>query len=417
MNKIILLYIQVFLLVFVFVLSTSAQEPFNRKKTLKEVRASIKSANYAQAETLLNKAITSFQEAKQDVEFYSLLMNVEHNLADAENRKIFLNSNPDTAKYFLYIYKVYKVGLSCDSLDRLPDEKGRLKLHYTSGISELLQFYRNNIKSAGKFFYKKQKYSDAFRYFDLFLQTINNVLITFPKNINPNSDSLDIARLAVHSAFNASEYKNVMKYLPKVIKDTTNYAAFCHIGSKSLMELGDTLRAIDFLYKGWKADPGREYFYITLVNYYIDRLQYDKAYEIVDTQLSGNPTNRRLWYIKGKCQQCMDSLDSAIVSYERAILILDSDAQSYSSIGNIYVIKAHQAYNTSDYKIGTNAYTRAKRQQTEYYKKALDNFELARKYAPDNTSLWLTGLSEVYFKLNMGKELKALEKIFPSKTK
>jgi hypothetical protein len=38
-------------------------------------------------------------------------------------------------------------------------------------------------------------------------------------------------------------------------------------------------------------------------------------------------------------------------------------------------------------------------------------YESARKFDENNQDLWLSGLRETYFKLNKGKELKALEKI------
>lgn len=385
-------------------------EGVNVSKIMKEARTAVKSSNFAQAESVLEKAMNSSDEARNDASLHFMLMNVEHGLVDAENRKIYLKNNPDTAKYFSYIYKVYKYGLSCDSLDRLPDRKGKVRPRYSSGISSRLLFYRNNVKSAGKYFYKKGKYSDAYKYFDLYLETMHNPLVCDVKDAKPDADSLDIMRLAVYSAYNSSAYSNVKKYISVVMEDTISYTTFCQIGSNASFALGDTLEAIDYLNKGWKADPSREYFYITLVECQIDRKQYDKAYTTVCTQLDRTPQNRRLWYIKGKCLQCMDSLDSAIASYERAVAIQNDDTLSYSSMGDIYVIKAQQTYHANNFKAGTTSYSQLKKQETEFYKKALGNYEKARSFAPNNPILWYEGLREVYFKLNMGKQLNKLEK-------
>lgn len=386
------------------------KEKINIKKLKKEARNAVKSTNFSQAESILEKAVAASTDAKSDAGLFNMLMNVEHGLADAENRKIYLKNNPDTAKYFSYIYKVYLYGLTCDSLDRVPDHKGRVKPQYTTNVSSRLVSYRNNIKSAGKFFYNKGKYAEAYKYFDLFISTLNNPLITSAKNARYDADSLSIMRLAVFSAYNSSDYESVMKYLDRVMEDTVAYATLCQIGSKTEMALGDTLKAAAYLYDGWRSDPMREYFYITLVEYYIDAKLYQNAYDIVADQLNINPQNRRLWYIKGKCQQCLDSLDAAIVSYEHAIIIQDSDAQSYSSIGDIYVTKAQRTYRANNNKVGTSAYSHAKTQETEYYRKALANYEKARKYAPNDPTLWYEGLREVYFKLNMGRQLNQLEK-------
>ncbi len=385
------------------------KQEVNMKKTMKEARAAVKSSNFAQAESLLEKAVGESAEARGDAAVHFMLMNVEHGLADAENRKIYLKSNPDTARLFSYIYKVYRYGLSCDSLDRLPDRKGRIKPHYSAGISSRLLFYRNNIKSAGKYFYKKGKYSDAYRFFDLYLSTMHHPLVCGAKDARPATDSLDLMRLAVYSAYNASEHHGVLKYIPTVMEDTVSYTTFCQIGSNTMFALGDTLSATGYLYKGWDADSTQEYFYITLVECQIDRKQYGQAYTTVSAQLERTPQNRRLWYIKGKCLQCMDSLDSAILSYERAVAVQNDDTLSYSSMGDIYVIKAQQTYRSNNFRAGTASYSRLKRQETEYYRKALENYEKARSFAPNTPALWYEGLREVYFKLNMGKQLNSLE--------
>lgn len=393
-------------------LTTVAQESeYNRKKTVREVRSNLKAERYAQAEDIIQKAMKAWTEADADLELNSLMLNTENALAAAENRKIFLNNKPDTAKYFSYIYKVYQYGVKCDSLDRLPDERGRVRTHYSSAIASNLLSYRNNIKSGGKYFYKKQNFKEAFRYFDMYMQTVHQPALVELKNFKPDVDTVEVALMAVYSAYSAADYPNVVRYLPTALLDSTDYAYVCQLGSRSYMELKDTLSAVDYLYEGWKADPRNEYFFVTLVDYYINRHNYDDAYNIISAQLDEDPNNHRLWYIYGKCQQCMDSIDSAIESYKHAVAIRPDDAMSYSSLGNIFIDKARIAYNVNNYTVGTRAYTRAKQEQDALYDEARVYLEKARQYSPEDTSLWLSSLSEVYYKLNMGDELKALESL------
>lgn len=396
---------------FIFVNAQNKEEEYNKKKVLKEVRANIKSQKYSQAEDLVRKSIEKYEEARTDAEMLHYEMNLQHNLAADENKKIFLNNKPDTTKYFNCIYNVYHYALICDSLDKLPDRKGRVKPRYSSNISDRLNTYRNNIKSAGKFFYKHQKYADAYKFINLYLSTRNNPYILAKLSPTQIADSMDVYRLALYTTYNNTDYKTAVEFLPKVMTDTLGFSYHCQLGSKSLMEIGDTVSAIKYLYDGWHYDPAREYFYVNLVDYHIGQKQYDMAYEVVTKQLEIDPLNRRLWYIKGKCEQCLDSLDQALLSYHKVIYLAPEDAQAHSSMGDIYLQKARDAYKTNEFKVGTRAYTRAKRLQTDIYKQSREAYELARKYAPDNKNLWLAGLREVYYKLNMGKELKELEKL------
>lgn len=392
-----------------FVFQLQAQEEYNRKKIRKEAKGFLKDQRFPQAEDVLKKAMSAHDEARKDAEFYNMRLNALHGMATTENRNMYLNSRPDTAKYFTYIYSIYELGYVCDSLDRLPDAKGRIRTSYTGNIMNLLAFYRNNVKSAGKYYYKKTKYDEAYRFFDLYLSTINDTLITSAKNYRQETDTLDIARLAVYSAFNASSFKNVLKYLPYTMTDTTDFVLLCQIGSKAEMELKDTLKAVKYLYEGWKADPSNEYFYMNLIDYHVNRKEYSDAKSIIETQLFSDFQNRRLWYLKGKCEQCLDSLDDALNSYQMAIKIDSVDALSYSSIGSIYVEKARAVYEINDSKPGTRAYTQAKERQNRIYRQAREALENARKHAQDDPDLWKEGLGEVYYKLNLGKELKELE--------
>ena len=393
------------------VLSVGAQEAFVRKRIIKDVKAQLKAEKYQQVEDMLNKVMNGNNEAKNDAELQYLRLHALRGLATAENRNMFLNTRPDTAKYFTYINRIYDFGFSCDSLDRLPDEKGRVRPSYTSYIVNMLSSYRNNIKSGGKYYYKKDKFDDAYRYFDLYLTTLHHPLITAAKDYQADDDTLSIARLAVFSAFNASKHSNVMKYLPLAMEDTTDCALLCQIGSTSLMAMQDTIQALDYFHKGWKADPTQEYFYVHLIDYHVLHEQYTEAIDIIDKQLEVEPQKRLLWYLKGKCAQCLDSVDLALECYQKAVEFQPDDALSYSSIGGIYIDKAREVYDINNYKPGTQAYARVKKQQNEIYEKAKTALENARKYAPDNQTLWHDGLMEAYFKLNLGQELKELETI------
>jgi len=392
-------------------LTMEAQEPFNRKKTIKDVKAQLKAEKYQQAEDMLNKAMTANNpEAANGAEFHYLRLQALRGLATAENRNMFLNTRPDTAKYFTYIYRIYEYGFSCDSLDRLPDAKGRMRPSYTSYIVNMLSFYRNNIKSAGKYYYKKNKFDDAYRFFNLYLTTLHHPLITAAKDYKEDEDTLSLANLAVFSAYNAANHKNVLKYLPIAMKDSTDYALLCQIGSRSCMELKDTLGAVSYLHKGWNTDVTQEFFYINLIDYHVERQEYVQAIDIIDKQLTVEPRKRLLWFLKGKCEQCLDSVDIAVDCYQKAIEIQPEDAMSYSSLGGIFIEKAHEVHDINNYRPGTRAFTRVKTQQNNIYKQAQEYLENARKYAPETPALWYEGLMEVYFKLNLGKELQELEK-------
>lgn len=384
-------------------------DAFNRKALMKEVKASLKSKNYSQADNQINKAKSAHPEASKDAEIANIHMNVVHHLAEAENRKIFLKNNPDTAAFLNQIYRVYQLGLQCDSLDTLPDIKGRIRPRYTVNIKERLLFYRKNMRNAGVYFYKKQKYQDALRFIEMYLGTKDSRLIAEADTAPMRS----IYSLAVFSAYGAENYTAVKKYLPLCEGDTLHASLRHQIASKTFMATGDTIAALNYLRSGWEVDPMKDYFYLTLIHYYIDHEEYEEALAVIESQLEREPENAQLWYIKGKCLQCQQQWDKAISAYEQALQYNPDDAQALSSMGEIYVTQAHDAYRNNKAKVGTKQYRQSRQIQTNLYTKAMEVLEKARALKPDETKLWFTNLSEAYYKLNKGKELKELEKLMP----
>lgn len=414
-RRIVFITISTFMLSCLNISSIYAQD-YNRKELIKSLKTSLKAQKYSQADELLTKAMQQHKDAANDAELCNIHLNTVHHLAESENRKLFLNNKPDTTQYFNQIYRIYNIGLHCDSICSKPDKKGKINTKYTSNIQDKLLLYRNNLKSAGKFYYKKQKYDDAFKYIDMYLKTKDISLITdahhtSSQNKLNDSDSLGMYQLAVFSAYGAKDYKNAKRYINKALADTTHISLLYQIGSKTYAELGDTIQALDYLYKGWREDPQKEYFYLTLIQYYNNHKQYNEALKIIDEQLDTDSLNIQLWYIKGKCHQCLENYQEAVCSYERAIKINAEDAQSLSSLGNTYILMARQVFEKNTANVGTNEYRKARSQQTKLYNNAKIYLEKARAIVPDTPSLWLTDLSEVYYKLNKGKELKELERI------
>ena len=122
------------------------------------------------------------------------------------------------------------------------------------------------------------------------------------------------------------------------------------------------------------------------------------------------PQQRDYWYVAGTELVLLDRYDDALQSFQQCIDIKADDAEAWASVGSIYLHQAHVAYESFNLPKSDPAYTKERNAITELYRQACNAFEQSRKFDEDNTSLWLEGLREVYFKLNRGKSLKGLEK-------
>ena len=392
-----------------------APEPFVRKKLVKEVKIQNKAEKYDKSSELLRKAFGQYPEAAVDAELNNYELTAQMELAKQQSRAIFLNQKPDTARYFGHVLEAYRYALRTDSLDRLPDAKERIRPKYTSNVSTALTDLRNNLRSGGKFFYKKREFAKALPYFETYLRTLNHPLVQFDKLkevAQPlDADSVEIARLTMISAFSAQRYDKVLEYEQLATQDTVQRALLLELTAKSCQQLGYELRYLQTLQQGFEQYPLNEYFYSTLLSHYNNVPDYKQSLQILNRLLSLQPRNRKFLYLKGKMLQGLNELEAAANVFQETIQIVPDDAEAHASLGNVYLQQAHDYYNNTNVKIGDKNYTKYRRQLNEYYTHAMKSFEQARQFGGDSaSSLWLSGLRETYYKLNKGKELKALER-------
>ncbi len=396
--------------------ASKAAPVYKKSAVMKTYRTCMKEKNYAKARQVIESAIGTYAEAAADPQLYRYNMDVLNELIGIENRKIYLKSNPDTIGYFNYMYDLYAMGLKCDSVEqarlhekRAMGKKAEPKLRAEAGGVVLP--YMKNLLNAGKFHYQKKNYAQAFRFFDMYATAKSSDFLSTTKAATDWSDDrTEVAVLAVLSAYAAGNNAAVMTYLPTSMGDESVRVRLLEIGSKAAAELHDDDAMLALLEQGFEAYPDVNYFLMALVKYYNDAEQFDKALYKVQRMTQLYPNTRDYWYMMGKEQMLLGQYDAAFVSFERCVEIKADDAESYSALGNIYLHEAQEAYVHFDMPLSDPKYSTTKKAIMGLYEKSCAAFEMARKFDEDNHELWLSGLRETYFKLNKGKELRALEK-------
>ncbi len=378
----------------------------------------MKDKNFAQARQVLSDAIHQHPEAAADAQLYRYKLDALNELIGNENRKIYLNAKPDTLSFFKYIYELYETGLQCDSVEKLAlaarqaeGKKAVPKLR--GGVGQTLLPYRKNLFNAGKYYYTKKSYADAFRFFEMYLKTKTSDLFYDTKGYSmlaDPDDKVEASVLTTLSAYGSSNYSGVMDYLSESLKDESLRPQLLEIGTKTTAELSDTTQMVQFLEQGFEVYPDVEYFYVTLVKYYNEKGQYDLALQKVQRMTSLYPQRRDCWYMAGTELVLLNRYDEALQSFQQCVDIKADDAEAWASIGNIYLHQAHVAYENFNLPKSNPSYTKQKNAITQLYRQACNAFEQSRKFDEVNTALWLEGLRETYFKLNRGKSLNSLEK-------
>lgn len=388
------------------------KDEYKLSSTIKTVRGYLKDKKYSNANDAVNQAVKEHTEARSSAQLYALQSQALQNLVLEENKKMYLNQKPDTTKYLNLIYSLYESALICDSLDQIPNEKGKVQIkHREANQQKLLQF-RKNLATADKYFYQKKDYKNAYKFADLYLDSRKAEIFNTEKGRSAVAaeDSVASSFLAVFFAYAYNNYKGVVKHLNVAMNDTARLAQLLEVGSASYYALGDTATANVLLLDGVDKYPTNEYFYLTLLKYYNSKGQYEKALELVDTVIVHLPDNRNCWFLKAKEHEYLHQYDEALDALDHVVSKNTDDFEAYSNIGSINITRAHSEYENFNLKVTDKGYAAGRKKINDLYKKAMKAYEQCRKYAEKSPELWLTGLRECYYKLNLGKELKALEK-------
>ena len=408
------------LLTIVTFASASAAEtpaPFRRKALIKEVKAYNKAGSFAKSDEALRAAFARYPQALADAELLNYEVNAQNELVKLENRKIFLQSKPDTVSYLSHVLQTYQYALRCDSADRQPDAKGRVRPRFSANLSDKLTSLRNNLRSGGKFYYKKRNYKEAYTFLDLYLRTIHHPLLQRTAARNEaalSSDSTEMAQLAVISAYAEQQYADVLTYIDCAQGDTANLALMLEIEAKSHAALEHDREYVNTLKRGFQLYPQREYFYASRIQYYNTQESHHQALDVITRALAANAptdtlTTTKLLYLQGKQWQFLHQPDSAAQSFHHLLDIDPENAEAYACLGDIQIFLAHQFYDNANLRIGSREYAENRRRLNTFYRQAQTAYEYARRLAPQRPELWQTGLREAYYKLGEGKKLQDLE--------
>lgn len=379
------------------------QTPYKRSALVRELKYNIKDGEYKKAIENVKRAFEQYpDETRQDAEYYYYNVLANNSLGLEEAKRMYLQDKPDTAKYFGFVYTTIVDALTCDSLGMIPNKKGKVNNKYHKEMQNILGVNVSKLPAASKYFFQKQDYEKAYDFADLYISISDST----------DAEVSTVATVAVMSAYARNEYGKAVKHNRTALTDSLRHEQLLEVICLCYEQLNDTISYENRLVEGTHMYPKNKYFYASLANLFNSQHKYNKALETINEVIKADCCNRDLWYIKGTEEMHLGMLDSALNSFIKVTEIQEDDAESHSHIGNIYLIKSHVLYEQQKTVKGKELKA-LKEQLHSAYSNAKSAYEKARKFAEQRTELWLLGLKEVYYELNMGKELMLLEKKYP----
>ena len=392
----------------------------------------------------LDKAETKMAELLKDSanrrnhKIWLTMIAAQRGQYDAGNEKLYLKQKYDTVSLFTLTRKLFSSMEQFDSIESLPDRRGRVRVRYRERHGEWLRTIRPNLYNGGAYFLKHRDYRRAFDFFahymesaaiqplasaigyvdssDSTLSTISSCSgkraeLEFPFSTSEaplsTSEAL-LPRAAYWSMYCGYQLKDsalTMRFAPLACRDTARLDYVGQYAAETYQRHGDTLNYVLTLQEGFRRSPLFPYYFPRLMEYYTLSGQLDSALVTADRALVADSTSRLFRFAKSTVLLNLGRYDETIALCQQLIAEDDSLADAYYNLGLAYFNQAVEVENST-------LRPRRKRQQAnKLYQQCRPWMEHYRQLAPDARDRWLPVLYTVYLNLNMGREFEEMEKL------
>lgn len=376
---------------------------YAQKKEISQAQTIVKSGkNLAQAEQQMRKLLKDSINQK-NIKVWVILTEAVRGQYLAGNERMYLRQQQDTAALFKLALKMFGDYQSLDSVDALPDKKGRVHLKYRNSNSAFLNIYRPNLYNGGVFFLRKQNYKEAFSMIDAFLDCQRQPLF---ENYHYERDTLNrtAAFWTVLCGYQTGDHEMALKYKDLALQDTLHLESCFQYLAEIYKQQGDKPNYEWALVKGFECNPSSSYFFPRLIDYYNTSNQTERAMTIVNDALQTNDSSELFLFAKSNLLLNQGDYDECIAICDTLITRNDSLADAYYNAGVAYVNKA---FLLEKGKVDI----KQRREIRQLYQKALPYMERYRALAPQEKDKWAAALYNIYLKLNMGKQFEEIDQM------
>ena len=318
------------------------------------------------------------------------------------NKTAMINAVDNTIKYLIV----------ADSLDQLPDLKGRIKPKYHAKIVERVKGLQPELNAAAGFYYEKKDYKNAVKYFESFL---NFPEIGIMKEFGLEKDTMR-TKIQWYTALAATqgEMPEIADKYYEIVKDSTkSYLEPKYIYQQLINDytkLKDTVNMLRMLKLGTKKFPEESYYVKNLINYYLMSKKLDEALTWVDEAIKQDDSSAVLWNLKGRIieSDSLAKVDKVIECYKKAIELDPTLAEPYGNIGRIFynyaVTERLRIYAIRDDK----KFKTEKLKLKPLFEIPLPYYEKAYKINPNERD-YIVALRNIYYQLENSIKFKDMD--------
>lgn len=394
-------------------LCVAASASFAQKKVVNEAQSIAKGSNadFGEARTLIKGALEN-PETKDDAKTWYVAGFIEDQQFNAERAKQILGQQPNEPVMYEALYGILPYFQKAYELNQLPNEKGKVKPKYTKDIKSILSANHVYLFNGGAYYFDKQEYKKAYDFFNQYVEISELPMFAGTQTAEKDSTFMTVQFYAAAAASLAKDSRLAIAALERA--KNTPYRQY-DVYQYLCYEYGEARTAQDSVMlektfeEGMQVFPDSAFFLNNLINTYIYSNRNEKALEMLNVAIQKNPNDANLYNVMGRVYETgLKDYANAEKNFQIALEKDPNLTDALSNIGRIYynqgVNKLSEANMINDSKKYQEELSMAK----DLFKKALPYYKKAHEAEPEKMDNMIA-LRGIYYNLNMGPELEAIE--------
>lgn len=390
-----------------------AAPSFGQEKVVKQVERMAKKdgANLVEARSILAPALTNPETANSARAWYVAGL-IEEKAVDTGYLALSLGKEINEPEFYKAVEAMTNYYMKADSLDALPNEKGKVRRKYDDKIKKALQTYYQFLVNGGGVAMDNHDFEGAHRLFKKFMDVKKMDLFAGTPVAETDSMSMQIGFFSAYAASQMpdnrkgaiAEYESI-KSVPYRQNDVYQLL------SQNYMMEGDTAKYISTLEEGSQLFPKENYYLFNMINMYIQKGENEKAKDYLNKVIAENPEDKQLYFVLATVyEQGFKDSENAEANYRKALEIDPQYGDAVIGLGRIYYNEAANIQSEANAITGDQAaFDKANKKAQALFEKALPYFEKAVEIEPENMQ-YIIALRGIYYNLKMDDKYNEIEK-------
>jgi tetratricopeptide (TPR) repeat protein len=363
--------------------------------------------DYDQARELIKEALND-PTTKDDARTWFTAGLIGYQQSDNLYKNALIGQQYDQDVKGKALMEAYNYFLIADSIDHLPDVKGKVKPRFRKDIkANLKDMYETSqhLLGYGAYLFDEKKYAEALDAFDAFLSIPKMPMMN--NEIALDTTYYQIQYFAGYSALLLERHDKAISLYNEAKTGTFKPELVYQALAEEYAAVKDTVNYINTLEEGFKKFPAEPVFVQLLINHYFQKGDNESAARYLNSAIALEPNVPQYHFLQGFLLEQDGKVDEAKATYEKALEMKVDYPEPMIGIGRLYYNRAvallDEASNISD----TQLYNAEKMRADQIFRESLPYFEKAAELSPDDRETKMT-LRSLYYRLQMDDKFNAI---------